>query len=197
MQKIIYLARHGEYLNPNKIIPYRLPGFPLTKVGQDQADLIGKTLRDKNINKTVHSPIERCVETASIINKYVKTKIQVSNLASETLTPLQGLTKEELAKLSPDYPFASIEHQKGGGETPEEMFTRMKKLLDSLIADDDINSALIVSHGDPIVVLLLGLLKNKIPHTHQDFDFGGIRYIPMGGLVKLTFDNKIEYKEII
>ena len=46
---LVYFIRHGEVENPEGIKYGRLPGFPLSEVGQDEIKKLSAELVDKNI----------------------------------------------------------------------------------------------------------------------------------------------------
>ena len=195
----IYLARHGEYQNPEGVVPYRLPGFPLSELGRQQAQLIADKLVDQKIRAIYTSPIERCLEEASIIGKTIRLYPNQKSELIESGTPLQGLTKTALADLSPNYPYDIPAHIEGGGESPDDIFARMNNFVNSLKSTSKNSTYLLVSHGDPIYIYLSGLLLKRIPHTGQDYYQSNIKYIPMGGLVMLDYSQKgiPKYQEII
>lgn len=195
----IYLARHGDYVNPQKIIPYQLPGYPLSPLGISQASKIANQLHSVTLAKIFASPVERALQTAQIIGDKLSAEVIQSELATETKTPLQGLTKAELSKMSPDFPYCIPEHLSGNGEIPEVIYKRMTKLIEQIKRDYKDQKVLIVSHGDPITIYLKAIFESRIPHQMRDFDEGLIRYIPMGGLIEMTFQypNIPVYKELI
>lgn len=195
----IYFARHGEYQNPDQVVPYQLPGFPLTELGKQQAKLQGDKLLSEKIRSLSCSPIERCLETATIIGQTIHLHPNAYSELTETFTPLQGLTKDELLKLSQNYPYDVQTHIEGGGESPEAIFERMTNYVDKLKKMSKHSSHVIVSHGDPIYIYLMGTLAKIIPHTSTEFNHGKIRYIPMGGLVMLDYSQGgiPRYTEII
>ncbi|MBL7159755.1 histidine phosphatase family protein, partial [Candidatus Microgenomates bacterium] len=45
----IYLVRHCEYENPRRVVPGRLPGFPLSAEGKENAKLLANYFKDKKI----------------------------------------------------------------------------------------------------------------------------------------------------
>lgn len=195
----IYFARHGEYQNPDQIVPYQLPGFPLTELGKQQAKIQGGKLIGEKIRSLSCSPIERCVETATIIGQAIHLHPNSYPELIETQTPLQGLTKEELNKLSKNYPYDVQAHIEGGGESPEAIFERMTNYVDKLKKMSKNSNHVIVSHGDPITIYLSGTLLKVIPHVDAEFFESKIRYIPMGGLVMLDYSQSgvPKYTEII
>ena len=195
----VYFARHGEYQNPNLIIPYRLEGFPLTDLGREQAGKQGESLNDQKIRDIFCSPVERCMETAGIIGRVLTLHPNPKEALIETGTPLQGMSKSELENLSPNFPYEVPSHIEGGGESIEAIFERMNNFVDSLKSMSKNSSHLIVSHGDPIHIYLTATLTKNLPRTDADFNHSQIRYIPMGGLVMLDFSPSgvPKYKEII
>ncbi len=195
----IFFARHGEYQNPDNVIPYRLPGFPLTANGQDMARQQAQILAGYRIRDIFCSPITRCTETAGIIGSILKLHPNQTDLLTETGTPLQGLTKQVLTNMSPNFPYDIPAHLEGGGESPEMIFERINTLVDRLKLMSKNSSHLIVSHGDPITIFLVATLTKKVPHLIEEFENSKIRYIPMGGLVMLDYGQKWipKYQEII
>lgn len=183
----IYFARHGQYQNPEGVVPYRLPGFPLTELGISQAKLQAEKLLSVNIRDIFTSPITRCVETASIIGKIIKLAPNMTDGLIETGTPLQGMTLFERNKIQGDFPYNLQSHLDGGGETMEAIIERISNFVAKLTTMSKNSSHLIVSHGDPINFYLNAVLKKEV------------RYIPMGGLVMLDYSQKgfPKYSEII
>lgn len=195
----IYFARHGEYQNPNKVVPYRLPGYPLTDHGKEQIALIVSKLKDQKVRSLYTSPIERCVESAAIVGKELSLYPNQKAELIETGTPLQGLTPEALSIMSPNYPYDIPAHIEGGGETPEAIFERMNTFVEKLKTTSKNSVYVIFSHGDPIDIFLIRTLNGIIPHIELEFTRSGIRNIPMGGLVMLDYSQIgiPKYSEII
>jgi len=63
----IHLIRHGEVDNPHRVVYADIPGFSLSEKGRLQAEATGAYLSDKPPTLIVSSPLDRAVETASII----------------------------------------------------------------------------------------------------------------------------------
>lgn len=71
--KYFYLVRHGQtILNSKKI--RQGPEGGLSELGVKEVEDLGERLLYMNIQKIFVSPYERAVETANIINKYLKLK---------------------------------------------------------------------------------------------------------------------------
>ncbi len=179
----IYLVRHGEYQNPEGIVPYRLPGYSLSDHGKKQVELIAVKLKDQKIRALYTSPIQRCVESATILGNARHLYPNQKSELIEVDTPLQGIKAADL----PSDIYQDARHIEGGGETREVVYTRMNSLIEKLKLTSQNSTYLIVSHADPIIILLAGILKKPV------------RYIPMGGLVMLDYSQKgiPKYQEII
>lgn len=130
----IFFARHGEYQNPDNVIPYQLPGFPLSELGKQQAKLQGDKLQGEKIRSLSCSPIERCMETASIIGQAIH---------------LHPNTYPELIERLED-------------ETRESIVSRMAEFVGKLKLMSKNSSHLIVSHGDPITYYLSHVTKKSL-----------------------------------
>jgi broad specificity phosphatase PhoE len=68
---VIHLIRHGEVENPAGIRYGRLPGYPLSRRGGDQARAAGRYLRTLGapIAAIVSSPLERAAQTATLVQE--------------------------------------------------------------------------------------------------------------------------------
>lgn len=195
----IYFARHGDYQNPNGVLPYRLSGFPLSELGRTQAQLVADKLLNIKLRAIFTSPIQRCFETAEIISNTIHLHPNQKEELIETGTPLAGILSSDQRRSLPEYLYSLKEHIEGGGESPEAIFERFSNFIDKLKLTSKNSSYLIISHADPIMIYLHGALKLDLPHTHLDFKSSKIRYIPMGGLVMLDYSQKgiPKYTEII
>lgn len=60
----IYLVRHGQVHNPDRILYGRLPGFRLSDAGQRQARMLVDHFRDIPLAAIIASPLQRAQETA-------------------------------------------------------------------------------------------------------------------------------------
>lgn len=178
----IYFARHGEYHN-REIVPFTLPGVLLTELGKSQAHLQADKLKKVKIRAIYTSPIERCVQTAGIISEELHLFPNQKSAITEVSTPLAGIKRVDMP---PDI-YQDLRHIDGGGETVEAIFIRTNNFVGMLKATSKNSNYLLVSHGDPMMIFLRGVLKREM------------RYIPMGGLVMLDYSQKgiPKYQEII
>lgn len=63
-QTVVHVLRHGEVHNPTGILYGRIPGFRLSTLGAQMAEIAAKSLDGHDITHIVTSPLERAVQTA-------------------------------------------------------------------------------------------------------------------------------------
>ena len=63
----VHLIRHGEVHNPEGVLYGRLPGYRLSELGREMADIVARFLAVKDVVRVVASPLERAQETAAPI----------------------------------------------------------------------------------------------------------------------------------
>ena len=73
----VYLIRHADVENPNRVLYGHLPDFSLSTRGREQAAELGRRLRGSGIRRIVHSPLERAVETARIVAAQLEEPVEL------------------------------------------------------------------------------------------------------------------------
>ena len=184
----IYLVRHCEYENPKRIVPFRLTGFPLSAEGKKKAELIATYFKNKRIAAIYSSSILRTKQTARVIASELGLKTSTSLFLIETGTPFQGMSRKKFSKIQKDI-FVEKRHIQGGGESIEEIYTRMKKFIDRVLTKHCSNKVIVVSHGDPLMIYTVTLIEEKVDGLRRRRD-----YIPKGGILKLVFDKDKKLK---
>lgn len=193
----IYFVRHGEYKNPDNIVPWRLPHFPLSDKGKEDIGKDSEYFRNKNIEVIYSSPVLRAKQSAKILGKRLNKKVIISSLISEVRTPLQNkrLNYKEFNKKK-TYPFLDDFHIKNKGESIDEIFLRIDKLVKKVFKKHKNKNIILVSHGDPIMIYVLKQKGIKISGRLEDFEMNN--YIPKAGIIKVDIKNKevIDIKSI-
>lgn len=179
----IYFARHGDYQNPENVVPFCLPGFPLSDLGKSQVQKIVDKLKDIKFRAIFTSPVTRCLESATIIADSLHLYPNPKDEIIESRTPLQGTKRSEF----PADIYTNPVHIEGGGESKLEIIERMAQFVGELKLTSKNSVYLIVSHGDPMMFYFQHVLKKEV------------RYIPMGGLIMLDYSQQgiPKYTEII
>ena len=139
--KTLYLIRHGTVLNPDKVVYRRLPGFILSEQGHTEAGETRDFLAGEPPEIIWHSPLERAVQTANIVNE-----------------PHSAPMAEDLRI-----------HEWDEGEDTDEVLERMWSFLESWRTTQYEASAA-VSHRDPIRRLLFALRDRDAPPMMDDLE---------------------------
>lgn len=156
----IYLIRHGEVHNPKKIVYGRLPRFGLSKKGRSEIDKTAEFLKNKNISAIYSSPLLRARQTACIIqDKLNLPKIYILKDLLEAKTSIEGKLHADLDLVNLDY-FSKPTWQEND-DTIEQIAGRMIKSFKKFLGRHKGQAIVVVSHGDPI--MLLKAYLNKMP----------------------------------
>lgn len=168
----IFLVRHGEVVNPKKIIYGYLP-FPLNKKGQAQARKAGLFLKKKEIRIIFTSPQKRGQQTAAIIKKIIGGKIKIiisNNLRESGLGHLrEGLGMEEADRKYPKEHliYTRTPAKSKTGETLANMAKRMLKVIQAVLKKYPNQNLVFVSHRDPILSILLKISQRNFNDLHR------------------------------
>lgn len=176
----LYLVRHCQYY-PENIIPGRSPRVGLSTEGKRCAQKLAEYFSDKHTEVIYTSPLLRCRQTAQIIGKKIGLAPHLSKLILEVKSPIQGMSQSVFKKLGGLIYYLPL-HKKHG-ESLNSVFYRVKKFVDRLLKHHQGKNIIIVSHGDPIMILIYGLVDGN-PHLHLQKTRP---YIPKGGVIRLVF----------
>lgn len=155
----LYMLRHGEVHNPQRILYGRLPGFYLSDVGRHQAMMAARVLKDKAIAAVYSSPMERAQETAKLaIGQHPSDfTIEIDPRLNECHTPFDGTPHATLEKT-----FFDIYT---GNEPPHECPADLRVRALDFLADMRVKHAneeiAFVTHGDIVVSLFLYAKKQS------------------------------------
>lgn len=152
MTTTISLLRHGEVLNPKKVLYGRLPHFPLSVTGVRQADAAAKVLASTPLTALYSSPMQRAYETAQrILHQFPHLNIEIADALNEIYTPYEGKPLYELEQI--DWEFYS--DVKPPYEQPFDIITRIKKFF-MMVKHKHIGQHIAaVTHGDIVAFSIL------------------------------------------
>lgn len=167
----LIFIRHGEkfegtekYYNTEK----KYPDAPLTELGIKQAEALGQRLSTKKVDKVYCSDLLRTVQTAEIINKYIKSSIVIREELREIHMGRFHLQNEDMIKAENPYfwnlwssRLYDIPYMEG--ESGNDVRLRVLKVIDEIISLD-YDRVLLVTHGGVIRVMVshfLGLSMEK------------------------------------
>lgn len=154
----IYLLRHAESsANSAGILAGRLPSISLSKAGKIQSRAIMKALKNLELTHIYSSPIQRCLETIEPFARSSNRKVMSApnfiemDYGDWSGRKLSALRREKLWKSIQKRP-STVRFP--NGESFQEMQSRIKKGLNEIAKEHKKGRVLVVSHGDPIKVVI-------------------------------------------
>lgn len=179
MTTTIYLMRHGQVHNPKDILYGRLPRFHLSQEGERKVSMQALRLKMEKLDAIYCSPLFRTRQTAGIIAKVVGIKPKISSLITEVRLIIQGMPLSVFRKtIQPD--IYDKKYTDKGQEGAEEIITRMRKFMKMILKKHEGQRILVISHGDPIVILKSYL--SGVPFTYK---YKKDNYLTPGDYIKL------------
>ena len=164
---MIIFLRHGQAENNTKrILAGRTEGVPLTKIGIEQAEQIGKYLKPIDISAIYSSPIERADNTAKIVAESNSIDYKLDERLTEldmgkfTRMPYDEIFAKHgnvFLKFYSNDPIIS-EHNV---ETFPHVQKRVMDMLDYTIKKHDQENVLLVTHMDPIKSVIAKVIDLK------------------------------------
>jgi broad specificity phosphatase PhoE len=149
----LLVVRHGETkANENGIEAGPLD-YPLAKKGVKDAAFIAKALSKVRISAVYSSPVFRAVETARILARPHRLKVET----------LEELTE---VKLKPRFVGKKGRHHilttpKAFSETNADLLARTAKAIE-IVKREASGNVILVSHGDVITAMLEGVVERKV-----------------------------------
>jgi broad specificity phosphatase PhoE len=174
----IYLMRHGETLYQSRAAEGALGNGELTERGREQVASVALLFRGVPIDRVYASPLSRAQETAQIIaqekgldvlvsddiREITPDEAVVSKLASaDTFREVQRFFKD--SAISWDEPYL-------GGESFRQVQERGVRFFNSLMSQDDWQTALVVAHGgmnNALLAYVTGVTSGRLLNIEQDF----------------------------
>ena len=129
--------RHGEVENPKDIYYVNIPGYKLSKRGENQAEQAGIYLKNNGYNfNIITSPLLRARQTGEIISTILSTEINTDIALYEWMGPVEwrGLSFDEINKEK----ISEVE------EEYLDVYKRIKKIYDKF------DKTIFISHQDAI-----------------------------------------------
>lgn len=163
----LFLVRHGEPDNPQGVIYSRLPGFPLTLKGREEARLAGEYLKRKITNSLpliFSSPLLRARQTARIISRFFPQRkiILTPALTEVDFGSWTGVREEELVRRGEWQVYLFSPEKLRVGEGLKQAQKRVVLWVKKAIRRYPQGNWIIVSHRDIIRLLTLFLEKRPI-----------------------------------
>lgn len=192
----LYLIRHADVENPNKVLYGHLDGFQLSALGRAQAAALGDRLQSDELSRIVSSPLARAVETASLINDrlarpaFLETDPELRE--AEFSRYLQGLPYWQVPLRRPLWFVHKA--RRGlvpGDESIERLGSRVLSVVRRLAREHPGETIAVVSHADPLNaawILLDGRPHNEREMYRKSIDKAGMLRIEMDGETALSWE---------
>jgi broad specificity phosphatase PhoE len=185
----LYLIRHAEVENPQRVIYGHLDSFPLSARGRAQAAALGVRLRSSGLRRIVHSPLERAEETARIISEQLAEPVPL--LADPELREadfgryLQGVPAWQVPVRRPLWFVHKARRGLLPGDEPmDRLGGRVVEVARRLAREHPGEPAGLVSHADPLQaawVLLDGRPRNERELYRKQVDRAGMLILDLEG----------------
>jgi broad specificity phosphatase PhoE len=183
----ITLIRHGHVHNPDNVIYGRLPGFGLSRAGQQQAEAAARYLRNADIAAFYCSPQQRAEETANILLRY-----------HPELAPITAPALDEVDNYFEGHPAEEVEARgwdlytgvSDGYEKPADIGARAGDFIHKIRGEHSGEHIAAVTHGDVIAFAVLWAMQRPLHVSlKRTLDRFGItdRYPATASLTTLTY----------
>lgn len=196
VRTVVHVMRHGEVYNPTKILYGRIPGFRLSQLGEEMAEVVAKSLAGNDITYVVASPLERAQQTATPIAKIHELKLATDHnlIESENVFEGQRVSVGDGVLRNP----RTWRHlwnplRPSWGEPYVEIAARMRLAIDDARKNALGHEAVCVSHQLPIWVARLDAEKRSFMHDPRR------RQCSLASLTSFVFDDdqliSVQYSE--
>ena len=165
----VHLVRHGEVLNPDKVLYGRLPGFGLSELGRQMAEELADGW-DIAPAMLVSSPLQRAQETIAPLAKKFGLDVRLEPRVLEAENKFEGLSDMRRRLRSPKlWPLVLNPMRPSWGEPYAQQAARVaaaiQELRDELMTTyGPGSSAIVVSHQLPIWVTRLSAEGKRLAH---------------------------------
>ena len=172
MVQRVFIVRHGE---TDYNAQHRWQGqidVPLNALGLQQAEKLGTHFKNIDLDAVFSSDLSRAYETALAIAKPKGLDIiKDARLREMALGAFEGLTRPELDERFPQEVeswYASDDYAPPNGESRSQTLARAYEAWQELIAHEQYETILLLSHGGT----MRQLLKKVIPNQMEGIRFG-------------------------
>lgn len=198
----VYLVRHGRTpANDKGILAGRTKGVFLDELGVLQAETLAKTLENIDFKKVIVSPMERCQQTAKILNQFSKNPLKPNIDSGINECDYGDWSNKKLSTLRKKPLWKNVQERPSGvqfpnGEKMSDMLERIKSTIfenASKLKDQD--NMLVVSHGDPIRSFIadsLGIHLDNFQRITIDPCSLSIVRIAQGNIQVVSVNNRVQ-----
>ena len=191
----VWLARHSEVHNPERVYYGRLPRMRLSTEGRRQAEALAEFFAARPLVAVYSSPLLRARKVAQAVqSRHTALPLRITHDLNEVRTSWQGSPHSTLDGIGWEI---YADHGRPVDETMEAIAQRMRRWLSRVARRHPGGEVLGVTHGDPLLVLLAGL--RGLPLTGVDTlrQAAGLgAYAPVATVARVSLDAAGEAQEI-
>jgi broad specificity phosphatase PhoE len=193
-QTVVHLLRHGEVLNPEKILYGRLPGYHLSDLGRRMAERAAEYFSTRDVVHLVSSPLERAQETAVPIAAALRLPVTIDARLIESSNVFEG-KRFGVGDGSLRHP-AVWKHllnpfRPSWGEPYAQVAVRMQAAADAARVVARGHEAVLVSHQLPIWIARRAAEHRRFVHDprHRQCSLASVTSLHYGGdrLVSVSY----------
>lgn len=187
---VVHLLRHGEVHNPEGVLYGRLPGYHLSERGRQMAEVVAKSLADRDITALFSSPLERAQETAAPLAALLDLDVELDDRLLEAANFLEGRVTAAFLRTPRNYRYFWNVLRPSWGEPYVEVVARMRSMIIHARESAEGHEAVLVSHQLPIWVSRLAAEGRRLWHDPRrrqcelasltSFTFEGARLVGIG-----------------
>lgn len=165
---VLHFVRHGETdWNAERRIQGQLKEVALSVNGRQQARAIADELATTNATLIIASDLDRTMQTAEIISERLQLPIVAEPALRERHFGItQGQFYADVADLVHEW-WKHADHRVEGGESNREVYERVSRYLQRLIADPPGRELILVTHGGTMNMALAWL--DRVPVDAYEF----------------------------
>jgi broad specificity phosphatase PhoE len=157
---VVHLLRHGEVLNPQKILYGRLLGYHLSDLGKEMAERARDHFASHDVIRIVTSPMERAQETAApLATKLGLTPVVDDRFQGQRFGVGDGALRKPSAWRHLYNPF-----RPSWGEPYAQIAFRMHAAIEHARTGAAGHETVLISHQLPIWVARLGAEHRRLWH---------------------------------
>ena len=148
----LHLVRHGEVINPDRVLYGRLTGFGLTERGDQMARTVGQFFEDRPVSRIISSPLTRAVQTAEAIAEATHLSVTTDDRIIEGANQFEGsrVTLKTVLQSPAVWPRLWNPRRPSWGEAYRSVASRMLAAMDEAYDSVGSGEVVMVSHQLPI-----------------------------------------------
>lgn len=180
---VLHFVRHGETdWNAERRIQGQLKEVALSANGREQARAIAEDLAATSATLIIASDLDRTMQTAEIISKRLQLPIATEPALRERHFGItQGELYSDVADLVHEW-WKTADHRVEGGESNRDVYERVSRYLQRLVADPPGRELILVTHGGTMNMALAWL--DRVPvdtYEFQRFENCAVRTVVVPG----------------